>query len=278
MFFFFFVCICNIYLVHTIRILGIFPVPFYSHQSVFKVVTQELARRGHSLVILTPFPEGNHTQNIKEINVQNISNKIWDEGAKEMAEKQGTLKIDPIVFWSIAYKTMARIVDAQFSCEEMEKLIQDKNENFDLILLESAIRTPLIISARFKAPVIHITSFYGYLETYNIIGAPIHPILYSDYHNFKGINSTIIDKIQELYRYAVFKYIDWKMEQEENRMIQKHFGVNAPSISELKKNVYMSFINVHHMWDNNRPVPPSVLYLGALHIKPVMPLPQVRYF
>ncbi|XP_028167287.1 UDP-glucuronosyltransferase 2B4-like [Ostrinia furnacalis] len=36
----------------------------------------------------------------------------------------------------------------------------------------------------------------------------------------------------------------------------------------------MMFLNVHPMWDSNRPVPPNVVHLGGMHQKPAKDLPK----
>ncbi|XP_034826579.2 UDP-glucosyltransferase 2-like isoform X3 [Maniola hyperantus] len=60
----------------------------------------------------------------------------------------------------------------------------------------------------------------------------------------------------------------------DNEIIKKHFGRNTPTIHELKRNIHMLFLNIHPIWDSNRPVPSNVIYLGGLHQKPEQELPK----
>ncbi|KAJ8708420.1 hypothetical protein PYW07_010545 [Mythimna separata] len=56
-------------------------------------------------------------------------------------------------------------------------------------------------------------------------------------------------------------------------MIRKHFGPDTPHISEFYENVHMLFLNVHPVFEGIRPVPPTVVYTGGLHQKPIKELP-----
>ncbi|OWR45210.1 UDP-glycosyltransferase UGT33B11 [Danaus plexippus plexippus] len=55
--------------------------------------------------------------------------------------------------------------------------------------------------------------------------------------------------------------------QYENEVLKRLFGSEIPDINELRKNIRMVFLNVHPIWDFNRPVPPNVIYLGQMHLQ-----------
>lgn len=72
------------------RILAVFPVSLISHQTVFCPFTQELAKQGHEVVVITTdptVPKGGAPSNLTEINVHDISYKIW--GDQFMATSRG---------------------------------------------------------------------------------------------------------------------------------------------------------------------------------------------
>ncbi|XP_045762871.1 UDP-glycosyltransferase UGT5-like isoform X2 [Maniola jurtina] len=89
------------------------------------------------------------------------------------------------------------------------------------------------------------------------------------YHNLSAW-----EKISELLlQYRVQKAYN-KAEILEDEILKKHFGRNTPTIHELKRNIHMLFLNIHPIWDSNRPVPSNVIYLGGLHQKPRQELPK----
>lgn len=62
------------------KILAVFPIPSISHQVVFRKITQELARRGHEITVITPDPiyrNGDAPSNFIEIDVHDISYSLW---------------------------------------------------------------------------------------------------------------------------------------------------------------------------------------------------------
>ncbi|OWR54293.1 UDP-glycosyltransferase UGT33B1 [Danaus plexippus plexippus] len=70
------------------------------------------------------------------------------------------------------------------------------------------------------------------------------------------------------------KNVRQELEIEENRIIRNIFGPETPNINELKKNVDMLFLNIHPIFVDNQPVPPDVIYVGGIHIKPRKELPK----
>jgi glucuronosyltransferase len=56
--------------IQSAHILGIFPIPEKSHNIVFSALTHELARRGHQVTIISPFPEKKPIPNLTDIEVE----------------------------------------------------------------------------------------------------------------------------------------------------------------------------------------------------------------
>ncbi|XP_052741051.1 UDP-glucosyltransferase 2-like [Bicyclus anynana] len=68
--------------VEPARILAVFPVASISHQVVFRPLINELAKRGHEVVVITPdpaFSKGKSPQNLTEIDIHELSYKIWND-------------------------------------------------------------------------------------------------------------------------------------------------------------------------------------------------------
>lgn len=53
--------------VETARILGVFPVPQYSHYILGGRLMKALAEKGHDVTIITPFREKDPPKNYKEV-------------------------------------------------------------------------------------------------------------------------------------------------------------------------------------------------------------------
>ncbi|KAG7309178.1 hypothetical protein JYU34_005102 [Plutella xylostella] len=262
-------------LVHSYRILCIYPAVFYSHQSVLRVLTEELARHGNELVVVTPLPVGTAVANITEIDVHDASMKIWEEQGLTKAMKQrDTFSLDAEQTMLIINKLELKLLEAHYHAPAVQELIQDETQKFDVIFVEGCAPLSIMFAARFDAPVIEVSSFFGSHENLLTIGAPIHPLIFPSYNQRKTRNLSFWDKLSVMYTFLRLRYIEYYANVERNKVIRKYFGAAAPSVAELRTRIEMLFLNVHPAWADNLPAPPALLYLGALHLKEPLPLPE----
>lgn len=259
------------------RILCIYPTPSVSHQVVFRALTLELANQGHDVVTITTDPYFNK-QNITtsgaitEIDTSQIYDMM--RGFDRSAGKRG-------IFFDVAdinpaqYKVITFFVDATFETPAVKSLLSNPEEKFDLIIVEAMYYSPLILGKIFKAPVIWLSSFYGNDFNYEAMGAPTrHPILYPNFYRYKIYNLTLWEKIYEVYMDLKIWYTFSKVVEYDIELVNKHFGIET-SLTELNDNIDMLFLNANPIFDGNRPVPPNVIHLGGLHMKPIKPLAEV---
>lgn len=257
------------------KILAVFPTPSISHQIVFRPITQELARRGHDVTVITPdpaFPKNKTPANLTEIDVHDISYSAW---ANELNKVSVGTESDMNVQLTMFFKLFSVIFEKQIQTDEVQDIINNKNIRFDLILAEACVRTTLILSHVYKAPVILMSSFGTMVGTNSITGAPNHPLLQPAVVRQRLYNLSFWEKIQEIYRQYTFERISSSMEYEENMGLKRIFGPDIPLLNELYNNVDMVFLNVHPIWNDNQPVPPSVIYMGGMHQNPEKELPKV---
>lgn len=173
------------------RIFAWFPTASLSHQVVFRPVTQELAKRGHEVVVVTPdpaFPEGKAPKNLIEIDVRDISYSTWrDYFVAKQNEMTDNLEEQ---MW-IIFNAAALVFEKQMNTPEMRKLIEERN-TFDLFLIEGVAYGALAIRHKTNAPLVMINSMGpipGHMEAF---GAPNHPFLYPIPMNKKSFNLTML--------------------------------------------------------------------------------------
>ncbi|XP_075990407.1 UDP-glucosyltransferase 2-like [Anticarsia gemmatalis] len=268
-------------MVDSARILGIFPIPSISHQVVFRALMLELGRRGHELVIITPnpaLPKERPPDNITEIDTgqaYQLMARLLQEVQGNKTLKRGVVMDIECMFTGDSVKGMMELISYQFELGEVKKILDDKSQKFDLVFVEAIANYHLVVSNIFNAPAILFSSFYGFPEHYDILGAVAwHPIFYPNFYRHKYKNLSFWEKIEGIYlEWKIFRMIVTR-EEKENDMLKRRFGPEAPTIEDMRKNIQMLFVNSHPIFGNNRPVPPSVVYLGALHLQPVKELPQ----
>lgn len=258
------------------KILAMFPVPSISHQVVFRPLTQELAKRGHDVTVITPdpaFPKGQTPPNFTEIDIHDLSYTKWQELLKHTS-KPGTTMLEML---QIGFKVIINITETQFKDEAVQQLLKENN-SYDLLLIEASVRPALVLSHIFKVPVIQISSLGPLRFNLETVGSSWHPLLYPNHFNQRIYNLTKWEKVMQLWDYyRLESYMD-SMVDVEHEMVKRLFGPDVPSPKELQKNVHMLFLNIHPLWEGNRPVPPSVIYMGGVHQKPISELPAVSVF
>ncbi|XP_014370484.2 UDP-glucosyltransferase 2-like [Papilio machaon] len=248
---------------HCARILAVFPTPSISHQIVFRPLTQELARRGHELVILTPnpaFAKGRAPKNIIEIDVHNESYAVKNETTKEAYEKD-TSSFRKVELLS---QLFVRAFRAQLENEEFRAVVKLEKDYFDLLLIEACATPTLGLSHIFKAPVIQVSSLGALMSNYEALGIPMHLFFFPTSVRKRIHKLSLTDKLATLLEFAVSKYVMRTTRNLENDLLREHFGEDTPSLDELTNNIDMLFLNTNPLWANNYPVPPNVIFIGGI--------------
>lgn len=256
------------------RIFAWFPTASLSHQVVFRPVTQELAKRGHEVVVVTPdpaFPEGKAPKNLTEIDVHDISYSTWrDYFVAKQNEMTDNLEEQ---MW-IIFNAAALVFEKQMNTPEMRKLIEERN-TFDLFLIEGVAYGALAIRHKTNAPLVMINSMGpipGHMEAF---GAPNHPFLYPIPMNKKSFNLSMWEKIQELFTsWRISRVFDYSFEHGDILM-RKYFGEDLPPVRDLMNNIDLLLLNDNPIWSGIRPVPPGVVFIGGIHQTARKDLPEV---
>ncbi|QEI03428.1 EGT [Spodoptera cosmioides nucleopolyhedrovirus] len=268
------------------RILAVFPTPAYSHHSVFKVYVRALVERGHEVVVIKSTDRVNYRDldyrntafgmrhNVTEIDAslsQDYFKKLMKQA--QVFRKRG-LVADSSTVTADNYMGMVRMISDQFNLPAVKQLIKEKPK-FDLIITEAFIDYSLVFSHLFDdAPVVQISSGYAVAENFETMGAVSrHPVYYPNMWRDKFSNLNVWDLINELYVELKLYNEFNKLADEQNRLLKHQFGADTPTIQELRNRVQLLFVNTHPVFDNNRPVPPSVQYLGSLHLTDKHPKP-----
>ncbi|XP_068623994.1 uncharacterized protein [Battus philenor] len=256
------------------KILSIYPCPSISHQVVFRPITLELINRGHQVTVLTADPiyqKGNAPKNLTEIDVHDVSYAMVKKNYKTFAVGSKTDIKDQ---FRAILDTISNTFEQQVYTKEVQNLIKNSKEEFDLIIIESIVFPALVYRHIFKAPTILISSFGPFLGSYEIMGAPTNPLLYHNMMRQRLYNLTLWEKVTELYNQAIMYYDLSLHEVKVNNMLKRLFGPETPSLSTLKDDIDMMFVNINPIWEGNYPVPPNVIHLGGLHQKAPKKLPK----
>lgn len=254
------------------EILCIFPRPAYSHQAVFRAVTEKLLARGHKLTLMTTHPSESEKlhENVTLIEVS-FSVEVFQKALDEVYESKS--------FLDAIYRmvdTESFLTDQQLSSDGMQKLIKNREHNFELLLIETCGMSPFhALAEHFKVPVVGITSADAFSIGHEIMGNVANPISHPD----RVLPFTFAETFKQRLVSCIFNLfmrlmIIPRAEANNEPIVRKHFPEVTKSYNELVSNVDLQLINAHPALGYLRPIVPNTIPLGFLHIKPPKPLPS----
>lgn len=259
------------------RILAVVPVPSYSHQLFFRPIWKELSRRGHEVTLLTTDPMPDAPHNIKQIDWGFAYDLRHNKHNITEVVQRNEYNIPKIL---TSYEAMMNeIVDRELAQPEVRRLLEDREEHFDLLMVEYHHPVLFAFSARFKCPYIALSSMEIANFYHKTMGNPVHPVLYPE------ILLPFERDLKFLERLLSTLYVMWGIVHKkkysdgssaEERMVGKYFGEEALPLNGIIKNVSMVFVNAHPVF-NVRPLSPGFVRIGGgMHMGEAKPLPQVN--
>ncbi|XP_034934683.1 UDP-glucuronosyltransferase 2B14-like [Chelonus insularis] len=257
------------------KILGVFGHIGKSHFDVFKVLLEELARRGHDVTVISYFPRDNVSSPLP--NYRDIS--LLDE--LDIDVNVVNLNLIKHTPWKLITELMVLREKGLLCCEKALKLprVQEfirSNEKFDLILTE-VFNSDCFLGFvhRFKAPFISLSSHIMMPWAKSRIANLDNPSYVP--HIFYGF-STNMNFIERMINTVSWPFIELFYEVGFNwptqPLVEEAFGPGVPPLSEIAKNTSMIFVNSHYSLHGAVPTLPSVIEVGGIHVTSVQPLTE----
>nr|WEU75330.1 uridine diphosphate-glycosyltransferases 33AR1 [Glyphodes pyloalis] len=254
------------------RILCVFPFPSVSHQVVFRTLTDELAQKGHELVIVTAdlgYTKDNQT-NIKEISMHDLTYSVWKKEMRgfikntiEDPKSENLQEISQVVH---------NIFTKQFKIEELQKIIKEEDDKFDLLILEAGFHSTFVLTHFIKAPVVLLSSF-GSIYNNDATGVPNNEFLYPTQFRQKIAGASFMEEIYDVFKVKKYEHFVKGFKKTQNEWFKSVIGYEV-SMDELKENIDLLLLNHFPLWEGIRPTPKNVVHLGGLHTKIGEELPE----
>lgn len=265
----FFAFSCN---VHCAKILGIFHVPSISHQVVFQPIWKELSLRGHDVTIITTDPLNDpELTNLTEIDIGAKLYERIENISSVLATKPSHWLLNAIFFLRTD-----KYADHIFSNSKVVALINDETRKFDVVLSEYSVPLGSFFAAKYKCPLVAVTSTLMSHPVLRSLGIPTHPVLYPE--TAAPYDDHFADRVKSLL-YSIFSQIlhSWVVIPKLDRIMKQHLGDDLPYYGDIEKNASVVLLTTNPIIHGPRPFGPNVIPIGRLHIKPLNPLPQVTY-
>lgn len=257
------------------NILGLFPYAGKSHFYVFEALMKGLADKGHSVTVLSQFPQKSAHPNYKDFILPRMkegSNNVigFDQIPENRLKLYGTLYM--------LYQFGVRDCQTYLPSKEIKEFI-DMNEKFDVIIIES-FNTDCFFSIvhQLNAPFILISSSILMPWNFGQIGSPDNPS-YIPSHVLDFTNRmTFLQRVENTLVYGLSKIIyKCLMVKFANKIAAETFGANIPKPSDTVKNASLIFTNSHFTISLSKPMVPGIIEIGGIHINETnrKKLPQV---
>ncbi|KAF2893561.1 hypothetical protein ILUMI_12615, partial [Ignelater luminosus] len=263
--------ILNVPTTNGARILGIALTPSFSHQVAFRPLWRELSLRGHQLVVITTDPMNDPSlTNLTEIDLH-FSYELWNKDVVPVMNnpKQAEQMMEVMTV------TMKKIVNQQLSYTEVQKLVGNKSEYFDLLIAEIGAPITVIFSEIFKCPYIGMMSLDVPTIVYNVVGNPVNPIANPDVNLPYSGKLSLYERFSSVVHNLVMGYVitDYFKFMDEN--VKSHFGEGFPTILYVMSKMSLLYVNTNPIVNQIRPLMPNVIQIGGRTLRHFSkPLPQ----
>ncbi|KAI7815290.1 UDP-glycosyltransferase [Rhyzopertha dominica] len=259
-------------LVDGSKILGIFPFAATSHYILGSTLMKALAEKGHDVTIITPYREKSPPKNYKEVFLSGMVEYMEETIKQNMFDHANSNPFLGIFFMNFM---STEFVNLTLSHPEVQTLLNDPSQKFDLILLEQFLDEPLMAFAHhYKAPLVLLSTFGSSPWTNGKVGNPAPasyiPHMMMPFHPPMTFWQRLRNGIFRVYEELNFRLLYYPRMNK----ILKEFFPNAPPIEELEKNTSLILLNSHV--STNQPVPhvPNMIEIGGFHVKPPKKLPK----
>lgn len=228
------------------KILGVFPYPSRSHSILGQALFTELAKRGHDVTYISPYPfQTPPVENYRDIGLtsQELFATFDNEVDRSFEDNDSNL-IMLLKFW---FDNVAEMQEYTMSDVGVQKLLHSE-EKFDLCIIEFLMNESLIgFGAHFECKVIAVSTFGQVKYINDMMHSPMplsvvpHPFLsFTDRMNYWQRMQNIISNAVEDLGYLIYHY------PLQAAIYDKYFRADKPSFRYmLRHSVSLVLLNTH---------------------------------
>ncbi|XP_076274446.1 UDP-glycosyltransferase UGT5-like [Rhynchophorus ferrugineus] len=261
---------CLVQCVYSYNILVVFPYPGKSHVMVYEPLVQELGNRGHNITVITHVPVTNNTtKNVREIL---IGQPMQEAITLDELSSSPTISALISVFM-ISY--FGKITCQEGLSNPLFQSFLKENNNFDVILVEFFNNNCYLgLPNRYKAPFIGFSTC-GMMPWHpGWLGSSQNPstdqVLLNGFKHPMTFWNRVENTLEHIFSVLWYKY---NIEPAGRRYSQQFIGEDAADPHQAS----LLLVNSHHTLHGARPLTPSIIEVGGIHItnKKVKPLPKI---
>ncbi|KAL7024813.1 hypothetical protein ACKWTF_013196 [Chironomus riparius] len=262
--------------IQSAKILGVFPYPSKSHSILGQSLFVELAKRGHSVTYLSPFPfKKQPHENYKDVAI--TSQDLFDAFNEEVDGSFDATDVNPFIMLKYWIENIARMQNSVLSDTAVQKLLKS-DEKFDLCIIEFLMNESLLgFGAQFGCKIIGMSTLGQVKYINDMIHAPMplstvcHPFLsFTDRMSFSERMENVITTVFEDLMFYVYHY------PLQGQIYDKCFKADKPSFTHmLRHSMSLVLLNTHYSLNYPQAYLPNMIEIGGFHVKnSTNPLPK----
>lgn len=252
------------------RILAVETIAAKSHWNFLSSVIRSLTDAGHHVTMFTPLPEGNR-ENYTEVDMSMDFPIMIENDAMNMIGMFGGQIMSMIVSPFMIRDHCKRV----YGNKGIAALMEDRGDvNFDLIVTEIPwLDCMSHLAHTLDLPIIYaIPSPIISFSERTFTGHQSNPACVAHMMARQAIPKTFVQRLENtaLLAYSIFMNLalDWSLR------------ISDPQPYDLSPTVSPSIIfqNSHYITEASKPIPPNIIDIGGIHLKPPKIIPKVSIF
>lgn len=253
------------------RILMLSPMGTRSHMYSFMPIMEVLAERGHQVTVVTAHEPKTDTPNIRKIVITEIVEHLesgWQSFERESIASEFLNFVDEVsTLGTIGYQYL-------MANKDIQEII--KNKDVDLVIVDAILNEfTLPLVDHLGVPFIFHSASTGPPWSLAIFDVPnayaTVPSLGSEFKSDMTFMERVINMAMDEIFLIIRKRIILRMLDD---LARPDFP-NARPIAEIERSAQLCLASHHSTTAWPRSLPPTFIPIGALHVRPAKPLPNV---
>uniref|UniRef100_A0A182NXB2 UDP-glucuronosyltransferase n=1 Tax=Anopheles dirus TaxID=7168 RepID=A0A182NXB2_9DIPT len=260
--------------VQTYRILGLFPHPGLSHFKVFHPIMRGLAEAGHHVTVVSYFPDANPVPNYHDLrfegqevltnafNLEDFTGRSFFDNFKEFHE---------LAAWGMGS------CSAALNSSAIDTVLEThQSKPYDLLVMEYFATDCMAgISWLMHVPFVGLSSCALMPWHYDRVGLPDSPsYIPSEFSTFSE-QMSIWERVENWVVTRAVKHLYSIVQRSDNMLLRERFPHAAiPDVRDIVRNTSLILVNQHYTLSGARPLVPSVVEIGGIHIRAEKPLTE----
>ncbi|XP_039956993.1 UDP-glucosyltransferase 2-like [Bactrocera tryoni] len=253
---------------YPLKILGLFPHPGISHFHFFHPVMRGLAEKGHDVTVLSHFPDKNPPPGYKDLS---LTGDLLDSVDVQYFEAQHFY--NRFMEFYMLNHFGKNDCNATLHSEALAQVLRER-QHYDVVIIERFNSDCMAaVAHQLNAPFIGMVSSAMLPWHYERVGVPMVTSVMPTLFLGESEDMTFGARLANWFTHHAMRFLyDNFNTPAIDGMVREKFGPNTPSVGELAKKTSMLFVNQHFSLSGVKPLPPSVLDLGGMHIQKSKPL------